>query len=198
MSLRKCILRACSLFAKFNKSAAAVAAAGSLRCCVCGSSPISSSIRCITCSPFSLSLPLFNAVRGRSGLRRIGTHEKREREGLGRAVAALRFACSSEGSCVCVVVEEEEEACSECQQIRKCLLSCLYSPTNVDMPFRSPSPWDCLTLYGERYCRPNYLVRGCRSGPVVSLGAPSAARTPFRNGRSRSMRFLSRLFPVCA
>ena len=163
--LRKCILRACS-FAKFNRAAAVAAAdaAGSLRCCGCGSSPISSPIRCITCSPFSLSLPLLNAVRGRSGLRWIGTHEKREREregDCGRAVAALRFACSSAGSCVCVV-DEEEEACSECQQIRKCLLSCLYSPTNVDMPFRSPSPWDCLTLYGERYCRPNYLVRGCR------------------------------------
>ena len=80
--------------------------------------------------PPSLSLPLLNAVRGRSGLRWIGTHEKREREregDCGRAVAALRFACSSAGSCVCVV-DEEEEACSECQQIRKCLLSCLYSP----------------------------------------------------------------------
>ena len=141
MSLRRFILRACS-FAKFNRAAAAVAA-GSLRCCGCGSSPISSPIRCITCSPFSLSLPLLNAVRGRSGLRWIGTHEKREREregdcGYGWAVAALRFACSSAGSCVCVV-DEEEEACSECQQIRKCLLSCLYSPMWT-CRFGLPSP----------------------------------------------------------
>ena len=130
--------------------------------------------------PPSLSLPpSLSSMQFAVGVDYAGSARMRnEREkDWGRAVAALRFACSSEGSCVCVV-DEEEEACSECQQIRKCLLSCLYSPTNVDMPFRSPSPWDCLTLYGERYCRPNYLVRGCRSGPVVSLGAPSAARTP--------------------
>ena len=81
----------------------------------------------------SLALPLLNAVRGRSGLRWIGTHEKRQREregDCGRAVAALRFACSSAGNCVCVV-DEEEGACSECQQIRKCLLSCLYTHYRV-------------------------------------------------------------------
>ena len=123
-----------------------------------GASPVPPSLS------LSLSLPLLNAVRGRSGLRRIGTHEKREREregDCGRAVAALRFACSSAGSCVCVV-DEEEEACSECQQIRKCLLSCFYSSMWTCRFGLPPPAWHCLTLYGERYCRPNYLVRGCR------------------------------------
>ena len=93
------------------------------------------SIRRITCSP---SLSLVSAIRGRrSGLRWIGTHEKRARREGARTSAALRFACSS----AVVFVwssdskEEEEEACLECQQIRKCLLSFFRS---ADMPFRSP------------------------------------------------------------
>ena len=116
-------------------------------------------------------LLLVSAVRGAVGVDYVGSARMRERERQkerGRT-RSLKI-CLLKRSCVCVVVElqakQEEEACLECQQIRKCLLSFFHN-VEVDMPFRLPYGKDCFTFYGVRYCHRKYLVRGCRSGPVV-------------------------------